>query len=244
MSRLLSLLVLGVVAVLLAGCGGSSPAAEPAGEPAVPTVRTTPDNGAQDVSPTGEITASVTDGTITEATMTNESGEQVKGAVAPDRTSWAVGEPLGYGKTYTLSVTAQGQGGEPVTHQSTFTTVSPKNQTYVSMNPLDGQTVGVGQPLAFYFSADAPAPDKERAEQAIEIKTEPAVEGAFYWYDDREVHWRPKEYWEPGTKIELDINVYGKDLGNGVWGRRTARPPSPSATRWCCTPTAPASRCG
>lgn len=115
--------------------------------------------------------------------------------------------------------TVQGAAGPPVTQQTTFSTVDPKDQTYVSMNPLDGQTVGVGQPLAFYFSKDAPAPDKARAEEAIRIRTEPAVEGAFYWFNSREVHWRPKEYWKPGTKVSVDVGVYGKDLGGGVWGQ-------------------------
>ena len=72
--------------------------------------------------------------------------------------------------------------------------------------------------MAFYFSSDSPAPDKEKAEQAIKIQTEPAVEGAFYWFNDREVHWRPKEYWKPGTTVRVSIDVYGRDLGNGVWG--------------------------
>ncbi|GAA0524445.1 hypothetical protein GCM10011581_44510 [Saccharopolyspora subtropica] len=151
--------------------------------------------------------------------LTNDDGEQVPGTVSPDGTTWTTGAKLGYGRTYTLTVTAQGASGPAIDQRATFTTVKPGKQTYVSMNPLDGQTVGVGQPLAFYFSKNAPAPDKARAEAAIKIRTEPAVEGAFYWFDSREVHWRPKEYWKPGTKISIDIDVYGRDLGNGVWGK-------------------------
>ena len=156
--------------------------------------------------------------------LTNPEGERVEAAVAPDGASWSAAEPLGYGKTYKAAITVQGAAGAPVTQEASFTTVDPADQTYVSMNPLDGQTVGVGQPLAFYFSEDAPAPDKAKAAQAIRIRTEPAVEGAFYWIDSREVHWRPKEYWQPGTEITVDADVYGKDLGNGVWGEenRTA----------------------
>ena len=43
--------------------------------------------------------------------------------------------------------------------------------------------------------------------------------------DDHEVHWRPKEYWPAGTKVTVTANVYGKDLGNGMYGQddRTAR---------------------
>jgi lipoprotein-anchoring transpeptidase ErfK/SrfK len=220
--RVLALAVLGMVVSLIAGCSGglgagSHPLPVPP-PPEPPTVQFAPQNGAKGVSPTTPITATVTKGKITGATMTNADGKQIAGSPSPDGTTWTAGEPLGYGKTYTLALTVQGQDGAPLTQQSTFSTVAPKKQTFVSMNPLDGQTVGVGQPLAFYFSENAPAPDKARAEEAIRVQTEPAVEGTFYWFDDREVHWRPKEYWKPGTKITANIGIYGKDLGNGVWG--------------------------
>jgi lipoprotein-anchoring transpeptidase ErfK/SrfK len=84
------------------------------------------------------------------------------------------------------------------------------------MNPLDGQVVGVGQPLAFYF--DTSVANKAAVEQAIHIQSTPAAEGAFYWFSDKEVHWRPKEYWAAGTKITIDAAIYGRDFGNGVYG--------------------------
>ncbi|QGK69102.1 L,D-transpeptidase family protein [Allosaccharopolyspora coralli] len=209
-------LVAGVM--LVAGCGGG-PTGEGAGpEAPPPRVEFSQPDGAQGVPPTAPVNATVSNGTITEAVMVNDDGKQVDGAIAEDGLSWTAGEPLGYGKEYTLTVTADGGNG-PVTQQRAFTTVQPDAQTYVSMNPLDGQTVGVGQPLAFYFSADAPAPDKAKAEEAIKIHTEPAVDGEFYWFDDREVHWRPREFWQPGTEITINAQVYGKDLGNGVWGQ-------------------------
>ncbi len=222
--RTVATTVLGLVAVLVAGCSGGSHAvprdtAPPASQgPPAPAVHVTPADGADDVSPIAPIKATAQHARITKVVMTNAHGERVEGRIAEDGASWSVGEPLGYGKTYTIAVTAKGRDGRVVTERSEFTTLTPEHTTYVSMNPVDGQTVGVGQPLAFYFSENAPAPDKERAEQAISIKTDPAVEGAFYWIDDREVHWRPKEYWQPGTTITVTVDVYGKNLGNGVYG--------------------------
>ncbi|SDZ47799.1 peptidoglycan transpeptidase precursor, ErfK-YbiS-YhnG family [Saccharopolyspora shandongensis] len=219
-SRLLTMLIFGVVALLVAGCSGSGSGATQASDevPPAPTLELAPQNGAKDVSPAGPIKATAVNGKIVEAVLTNAEGAKLSGAIAPDGASWTAGEKLGYDKTYTLSVTAQGASGPAITQQSTFSTVSPGKKSFVSMNPLDGQTVGVGQPLAFYFSQNAPAPDKAKAEEAIKIRTEPAVEGAFYWFNSREVHWRPKDYWKPGTKVSIDVDVYGKDLGNGVWG--------------------------
>ncbi|RKT83012.1 Lipoprotein-anchoring transpeptidase ErfK/SrfK [Saccharopolyspora antimicrobica] len=221
-SRLLTMLIFGVVALLVAGCSGSGGSGTGSGSdevPPAPTLELAPLNGAKDVSPAEPITAKVANGRIVNAVLTNTENKQVGGTISPDGASWTAGEKLGYGKTYTLEVTAQGASGPAITQQSTFTTVSPGKQSYVSMNPLDGQTVGVGQPLAFYFSKDAPAPDKAKAEAAIKIQTEPAVEGAFYWFNSREVHWRPKEYWKPGTKVTIDVDVFGRDLGNGAWGQ-------------------------
>ncbi|TDD37193.1 L,D-transpeptidase [Saccharopolyspora elongata] len=214
------MLIFGLVALLVAGCSESGSGATPASDevPPAPTLELAPQNGAKDISPAGPIKATAVNGKIVEAVLTNSEGAKLSGAIAPDGASWTVGEKLGYGKTYTLSVTAQGASGPAITQQSTFSTVSPGKKSFVSMNPLDGQTVGVGQPLAFYFSQNAPAPDKAKAEEAIKISTEPAVEGAFYWFNSREVHWRPKDYWKPGTKVSIGVDVYGKDLGNGVWG--------------------------
>ncbi|GAA2820807.1 L,D-transpeptidase [Saccharopolyspora taberi] len=226
LTRLLPLSVFGLIAMLIASCSGagSDLADQPPAPPPAPTVEFAPQNGARDVSPTGPISVKVTNGKITNAVLTNPDGKPVAGATAPDGLSWTATEALGYGKDYAFVATVQGAEGPPITQQATFSTVTPKEQTYVSMNPLDGQTVGIGQPLAFYFSKDAPAPDKAKAEEAIKVRTEPAVEGAFYWFNSREVHWRPKEYWKPGTKVTVDVDVYGKDFGNGVWGQedRTA----------------------
>jgi lipoprotein-anchoring transpeptidase ErfK/SrfK len=140
----------------------------------------------------------------------------VQGALSPDATSWSSGEPLGYGKTYTISATGTGTDGKSTTVTSAFTTIKPRTVTFASMNPLEGQVVGVGQPVAIYF--DEPITDKKAAEQAITIGTTPKVDGAFYWFSDKEVHWRPQEFWRPGTQVVADIKIYGKDLGGGIFG--------------------------
>jgi lipoprotein-anchoring transpeptidase ErfK/SrfK len=51
------------------------------------------------------------------------------------------------------------------------------------------------------------------------VTTDPPTLGAWRWIRDDEVHWRPKEYWTPGTKVTVNANLYGVDLGDGVFGR-------------------------
>ncbi|PSL56820.1 peptidoglycan transpeptidase precursor (ErfK-YbiS-YhnG family) [Saccharothrix carnea] len=225
--RALGMVAIGLVAVLITSCSsGSASTEDAAGETSTTTSSTPPPkpvmlstgpvDAAVDVQPGVPVVATATDGKITSVSLTNPEGKVVAGQVSPDGLQWTNTEPLGYQKTYTLSVTGEGADGKAVTKTSTFTTVKPRTLTYLSVNPQDGTTVGVGQPLAFYF--DEPIADKTAAEAMISITTAPRVEGAFYWFDEKTVHWRPQAYWTPGTKITINAKIYGKHVGNGVYG--------------------------
>jgi len=225
---------LGLLAVLLTGCGSDTPRTDAAdgraqsegggnagqqAQPRPPALKLTitPADQAVNVSPVQPVTVAAADGTLTEVVMTNPAGKQVKGAISKDRGTWTSAEPLGYGKAYSVKATGTGANGEPSTMTSTFTTIKPRALTFASMNPTEGQVVGVGQPIAVYF--DEPITNKPLAEQSIAITTTPPVEGAFYWYSNTEVHWRPMDFWRPGTKVVVNMNLYGKDLGNGTFGQ-------------------------
>lgn len=222
---------LAVLGVLLTACSTAAPAAQPgspqgSGSPTTSTSQAPPAkpvalalapvDKAADVAPGDPVTVSATDGKLTEVVVTNQDGAPVAGQLASDATTWRSTEGLGYDKTYTTKATAQGTDGKPTTAVSTFTTAKPRRQAALSMNPLDGQTVGVGQPLAFYFDT---AVDRAAAQRAITITSTPTIDGAFYWFSDKEVHWRPRLYWQPGTKITINAAIYGKNLGNGIYGR-------------------------
>jgi lipoprotein-anchoring transpeptidase ErfK/SrfK len=218
--------------VVLASACSSSEAAQPgkdsskrgddrtSSKPAPPAdpvqLTMTPKNAAANVAPGSPITVAALGGKITKVVLTNDTGELVKGTLSPDATTWQAAEPLGYGRTYHATATGVGQDGKPSTLRSAFTTVEPRLKADLSMNPMDGSTVGVGQPLAFYFDTDVT--NKAAAEKAIQISSTPHVDGAFYWFSDSEVHWRPQTYWPAGTKVSVHASIYGKDFGNGVFG--------------------------
>jgi lipoprotein-anchoring transpeptidase ErfK/SrfK len=127
---------------------------------------------------------------------------------------------LGYNKQYTLSAEALGLGG--IAHaRMTFETHSPENLTMPYVLPSDGEVVGVGQPVAIRFDEDIP--NRLAAERAIAITTNPPVEGAFYWLSLREVRWRPAKYWKPGTTVDVAVNTYGVDMGDGLFGQEDVR---------------------
>lgn len=181
-----------------------------------PKLVSTIKDGQVGVSPGMPLAFQVEDGKFTEVTLTNKEGRPVSGQLAGDGRSWATTEVLGYGKTYTLTASAIGLGGVNSTTLS-FTTSSPNSQTKPYLLPGEGEVVGIGQPVAIQF--DENIPDRRAAQDAIKITTEPAVEGAFYWVNNREVRWRPEHFWAPGTKVTIDVNVYGKDLGKGLYGQ-------------------------
>ncbi|MFT7868778.1 MULTISPECIES: Ig-like domain-containing protein [Amycolatopsis] len=223
------LVAAGVIGLSLAGCSSTSSgeppretasaspssAPKPAPKPAVLTL--TPAKDAKNVAPGEPVSVSVADGKVGEVSLTGADGKAVAGKPRADGSGWDSAEPLGYNKTYKLTATATGSDGKPVTSETTFSTVKPARQLDVSVNLVEGETVGVGMPLIFTFTGNVT--DKPAAEKALKVTAEPATEGAFRWSGDKQVTWRPKDYWKSGTKIKVAAAVYGKPLGGGSYGR-------------------------
>ena len=78
-------------------------------------------------------------------------------------------------------------------------------------SPPDGETVGVAQTVGVRF--DESISDRQAAQDSIKITANPSVKGAFYWISDREVRWRPENFWKPGTKVSVKADIFGIDLG-------------------------------
>ena len=209
----------------LTGCGGSTEAPTPQvisdkgtpfGDLLVPKLNASVQDGAVGVSAGSPVTVSAEDGVLGAVSMVNENGKAVEGELTEDGLTWETAEPLGYNKRYTLTAQALGLGGV-TSRQMTFETHSPENLTMPYVLPNDGEVVGVGQPVAIRF--DENIPNRLAAQRAITVKTTPEVEGAFYWLNNREVRWRPAKYWKPGTTVEVEVNTYGVDLGDGLFGQ-------------------------
>lgn len=207
---------------LLAGCtiatGGAGDGKAVAAEP-VAQVIPTPGSGAQNVSPVEPISVRVSQGTLENVALTNATGKTVQGTLAPDRTSFTVTEPLGYDGKYTWSGSAVGTDGKSVPVAGSFTTVKPETQTSVRTNIADGQVVGIGAPIILQF--DGPIADKAAVEKALTITTNPPTPGAWAWLPDdngARVHWRPQNYWAPGTTVDVSAKLYGLDFGDGAYG--------------------------
>jgi lipoprotein-anchoring transpeptidase ErfK/SrfK len=195
-----------------AGGGEAAAVVQPAKLTAQPAA------GAKDVAPGAPVKVTVVDGQIQTVALTNADGKPVAGQVAADKHSWSTTEPLGYGKTYTWSGSATGSDGKPVQLAGSFGTVTPKRQVSSSLNVGDGQTYGIAMPIALTFTSKVT--DKAAAERALSVETTPKTEGSWAWLSDTQVHWRPKDYYQPGTKVKVTANIYGVKIGDGTYGKQ------------------------
>lgn len=193
--------------------------------PAAPPAKITanPADGAQNVSPVAPISVAVAGGRLNSVSVTNSDGKAVKGALSADKASWHIAEPLGYGKTYTVVAKASNADGKPTTRTTHFTTLTPPNMTMPYLDTTggqalqDGATYGVGFVISVHF--DESITDKAAAERTLNVTTSPAQVGSWYWMDDQNVHWRPKAYYQPGTRVTVSANVYGKQVSPGLYGQ-------------------------
>ncbi|MGW4402343.1 Ig-like domain-containing protein [Amycolatopsis nivea] len=193
--------------------GGSSQTATPA------SVSIEPAN-ASGISPSTPIVVKAANGKLTDVTVTSAKGKAVAGEFSPDKLSWTTTEVLGYGGTYQVKAHAQGADGKTVEQQGQVTTLSPKKQANANLipapNAVKSTGVGVGQPIVFSFGV--PVKNKAAVEKALTVESSPKQDGSWYWMDDKNVHYRPKEYWKPGTTLTVNAKIYGVDFGNGVYG--------------------------
>ncbi|MFY9918109.1 MAG: Ig-like domain-containing protein [Mycobacterium sp.] len=223
------LMALAVVPALVFGisaCGGNSAPPQPQvindkgtpfGDLLVPKLTASVKDGAVGVTVDQPVTVGAEDGVLGSVTMVNDDeGTPVAGELSPDGLTWHTTEPLGYNMRYTLQAQSLGLGGA-ASQQMTFQTHSPENLTMPYLLPNDGEVVGIGQPVAVRF--DENIPNRLAAQRAITVTTNPPVEGAFYWLNNREVRWRPAQYWKPGTTVDVAVNTYGVDLGDGLFGQ-------------------------
>jgi lipoprotein-anchoring transpeptidase ErfK/SrfK len=191
--------------------------------PTVPPAVITTTSARSVISPIQPISVAVAAGTLTSVKLRNPEGKVVAGELSADATSWKSTEVLGYSKTYTLSAAAVNSAGTPVTKTAKFTTLTPGNMTMPYLNTTAGQslqsgaTYGVGLVPVVHF--DEQVTDRKAAEKALVVTTTPHVDGVWNWVDSQNVHWRPKTYLTTGTRVTVSANVYGVQVGPGLYGQ-------------------------
>lgn len=223
----LGLLALGGLVVGLAVATSPSPALGAAGSPAAgpttpakpvivqPVVSITPD---APVNPSTPLVVHIAQGSASAVTVTNaKTGAAVTGTLGGGGATWTSTVPLAYGSTYKVGVDTADTTGAAGHQDLSVATLTPGQTAYPSFIPPPSQaSVGVGQPIVVKF--DHAVHDRAAAEKALHVTASPPQPGSWYWLSDTEVHYRPPTYWKADSTINLETNLYGVDLGSGVYG--------------------------
>ncbi|WP_045742378.1 Ig-like domain-containing protein [Actinoplanes rectilineatus] len=199
--------------------GGASGAASAA--PQLSTVAvTSPALDATDVEAWSEVKYNSEDPDNTTVTVTDAKGAEVKGTVDKDDNTWRPAQSLDWATKYTVTVATPEAQGKSNTTSSSFTTMKkPANLVRVTSFLGDDNTVGVGMPLIMKFGRAIPEKYRAEVERRMVVTATPAQEGTWRWISSTEVHYRPKVYWQAGTKIFYKVQLKGVKLGDGWYGR-------------------------
>ncbi|MCT9088075.1 Ig-like domain-containing protein [Streptomyces sp. ASQP_92] len=165
-----------------------------------------------------EITAKGKDGRLTDVTAVDGNGRYLAGELAADGSRWHSTAPLVAGAHYTVKVSTENEDGSPGLRTLTFDTEAAKDALEVEFGP-DAGKYGVGQPITAQLSR--PVKDKAAravVERALKVESTPSVEGAWYWVDDKVLHYRPKEYWPTHATINVHSNLQGVKIADKLYG--------------------------
>ncbi|WP_175412468.1 Ig-like domain-containing protein [Streptomyces sp. TRM64462] len=168
-----------------------------------------------------EVTATGQDSRITDVTAVDEGGHYLAGELSADGSRWRSTAPLAAGARYTVSVATENGDGAPGARTLTFETAPAKKRLKVEFGPEAGE-YGVGQPLTAKLSAPVTTTAGRAAvERSLKVRSTPVVTGAWHWVDDKELHYRPKEYWPAGATVTLSSNLSGVSVGGDLYGTHT-----------------------
>ena len=231
--RMIGLLTVALSTVLVAGCQSGSGApieanansnqqgvpAVPAGDP-TPSAKITvaPADNSVDVPLDATVKVRAAGGTLTRVKVTGPGGGKVKGGLAARKTAWVSDFVLAPDSVYRVEAAAVNAEGEASEVVQTFSTLRPTKVLGTDILPLQGSEVGIGMPIAIKFTE--PVKKKADIEKRLHIETSKPVEGAWHWFGDEEIRYRPKTYWPVHTKVTLKVNLRGANSGAGAWGIR------------------------
>ena len=212
------------VALVVGGCT-SGDRSEPAGaadgaakdQAAAPVrVSVTPKDRATRVGLDARARVVADAGRLRTVRVTGTGGRKLPGTLDEDGRTWVSTGALAPATRYRVVAEAVDDAGTATRARTSFTTLRPRAELRAAVMPLDGETVGVGLPIGVWFSQ--PVADRAAVERRLQVTSSKPVTGAWRWFADNEVHYRPRSYWPSGTRVTLRARLAGTDAGRGVWG--------------------------
>jgi lipoprotein-anchoring transpeptidase ErfK/SrfK len=195
--------------------GGREEKAKPTG-PSDAVVTISPEDGADGVRTTDALGVTVEKGKLTRVSVRTADGEKVPGSITRDGSEWKPDRHLRTETSYRVKAIAEDAEGRTAAEAASFSTMVPANTFIGHYTPEDGSTVGVGMPVSLSFNR--PVTEREAVEKAVSVTADPAVEIEGHWFGDSRLDFRPEDYWEPGTKVTLDLGLDGVEGADGVYG--------------------------
>lgn len=209
----------GLAMAALTACSGGSGAAQAAdggGKGAKPETRISVNLSGEQARAGEPVRVTLAEGTLKQVTVTDSQGATLSGTLSADGKSWTSARKAAPGTGYTVQA-RDANGG---TATAGFTTAAAGKVNKLTLAPGKNTTVGVGQPLSIVF--DHPVKNKAEVEKHLKVTTSNSTVGSWGWMRDwsgkDRVDWRPKQYWQPGTKVTLNAELNGIDTGEaGGW---------------------------
>ncbi|MFC4059750.1 Ig-like domain-containing protein [Planomonospora corallina] len=202
--------------------GRAGAAAQAAAED--PVVMVTPADGSTGVPTDTTVLVGVRNGTLEKVAVRAVKGSRgsLTGVLSADGTQWRSRGTAAPGSVYEVVVTVEDEAGGTAESTSSFSTVRAEGgfavQSITPHKDYTGLTVGVGMPIMLGFDRDIS--DRLSVERNLLVRTSRPVHGAWHWFDDRTVHFRPKKFWPAGIKVRLEARLAGVSGGRGLYGRR------------------------
>jgi lipoprotein-anchoring transpeptidase ErfK/SrfK len=204
-----------------------SPSPSPSPTPDPLSVKANIRDGADQVRVNKRLSLTAQNGTLEKVRVTAEiidhgETEKIKlgGELSKDKTSWTADELLEPRGDYKIKVAGRTDEGVRDRYSSTFHTEDldlKTEEVYPSFSGTLGGTVGVATPVVLRF--DYPVEKKRLFQKNMKVSNTSGQVGSWHWYNDQEVHWRPKNYWKPGTRVTASANVNSLAAGDGRYGQ-------------------------
>ena len=222
--------LLGGMLVLTACSGGSEAAGDKGGDSTSQAkvdeaaaqkaseaeITITPSDGSDNASINNAAKVTVAKGTLSDVTMTTESGTAVSGQISADKKSWAPSGQLERATTYKVTATAKDSQGRDAHENASFTTVAPDHSFIGNFTPENGSTVGVGMPVSINF--DKAISNKAAVQKGITVTSSSGQQVAGHWFNANRLDFRPEQYWKEGSTVTLKLNLDGVEGASGVYG--------------------------
>jgi lipoprotein-anchoring transpeptidase ErfK/SrfK len=216
------------IAVLMAaGCGGGGTGGNKAGSGhaqrsvAAPVIRITPATGARSVRPDLPVRVLALRGRLIKVTV-RAGDRDVAGQMNRQGTEWTSLWGLTPGTAFVVRATAGNSAGKTVTATSRFRTLRPGNTFSAwldwTLAANQGRSYGVGLPIILDFSR--PVGDKAAVQQALVVKAQDPVPGAWRWITDEQVIYRAEAFWPAHQKVTLTAHLAGVRAAAGVYGTK------------------------